>query len=76
MPERKISHRSLAIRIEALRRQHRELDNKVTSEEARSYSDPSTIKSLKRERLKLRDAIFGAQNLMSHNETPSEHSAI
>lgn len=65
MPERKISHRSLAMRIEALRRRHRELDAKVTQEQVRNWSDPSLMKRLKQERLHLRDAIRGAQALLT-----------
>lgn len=76
MPERKISHRSLAMRIEALRRRHRELDEKVTQEQHSNWSDPSTIKRLKQERLLLRDAIRGAQALMTRTGTPRRHSTV
>ncbi len=76
MPERKISHRSLAMRIEALRRRHRELDHKVTQEQVRNWSDPSLMKRLKQERLHLRDAIRGAQALLTRTTQRPANPAI
>ncbi len=76
MPERKISHRSLAMRIEALRRRHRELDEKVTREQHRGWSDPSMVKRLKQERLLLRDAIRGAQSLLSRTNPRRQQSVV
>lgn len=76
MPERKISHRSLAMRIEALRRRHRELDDKVSREQVRSWSDPSLMKRLKQERLHLRDAIRGAQALLTRAGSRPRQAAI
>ncbi len=76
MPERKISHRSLAMRIEALRRRHRELDDKVSREQVRNWCDPSLIKRLKQERLHLRDAIRGAQALLSRAGSRPRQTAI
>lgn len=76
MTERKISHRSLAMRIEALRQRHRELDAKVTSEETRRWSDPSLVKHLKRERLRLKDAIHAAQALLVRSKPRRPQAAI
>lgn len=76
MPERKISHRSLAMRIEALRRRHRELDDRVTQEQVRNWSDPSMMKRLKQERLHLRDAIRGAQALLARTAQRSASPAL
>lgn len=76
MPERKISHRSLAMRIEALRRRHRELDEKVTQEQHSNWSDPTAIKRLKQERLLLRDAIRGAQALLTRTGSQRTSNAV
>lgn len=76
MPERKISHRSLAMRIEALRRRHRELDTKVTHEQYSRWSDPTKVKRLKQERLHLRDAIRGAQSLLARTAPRQRQGAL
>ena len=76
MTERKISHRSLATRIEALRQRHRELDAQVTSEQTRRWSDPSLVKRLKRERLHLKDAIHAAQALLVRTRPRRPQTAL
>ena len=64
MPNRKLSPRVLSSRIDALRRRHRELDDKVTREQLRPAPDASRLLEVKRERLSLKDAIRAAQSLL------------
>ena len=64
MPNRKLSPRVLSSRIDALRRRHRELDDKVSLEQQRPVPDTGRLQTLKRERLSLKDAIRAAQSLL------------
>ena len=59
MPHRDVPPTTLIPRLKALLRRHRELDDRIDSEQARPWPDTPALKALKLERLRLRDAIRG-----------------
>ena len=72
MPNKKISIQSLKSRIETLSRRHRELDQRIEREQKNAWPDMIRIKTLKRERLGLRDAIRLTQSMiLRHDSTPA-----
>ena len=54
----------LASRLEAIRQKHRQLDDRVLSEQNRPRPDSSVLKLLKRERLRLKDEIECYEGLL------------
>lgn len=55
---------ALGARIEALRARHRALDAQVTGEQRRPMPDLARLKALKRDRLRLKDAIFACEGAL------------
>lgn len=47
----------LRIKLEALRRQHRDFDDAIRALEDRGTADPLTVKRLKKQKLHLKDQI-------------------
>ena len=47
--------------VEALRRRHKELDRRIAEEEQYPGSDDLRIREMKREKLRLREAIVAAE---------------
>jgi hypothetical protein len=47
----------LRLRLEVLRREHRDLDEAIRALEASARGDPLTLRRLKKQKLALRDAI-------------------
>ncbi len=65
MPNRDVSTGSLIARLKALVRRHRELDDRIDSEQTRRWPDTQGLKQLKLERLELRDAIRQVSSTLS-----------
>lgn len=47
----------LRVRLEVLRREHRDLDEAIAALQERGTSDPLTLKRLKKRKLRLKDQI-------------------
>lgn len=72
MPHRDVPPTTLIPRLRALLRRHRELDDRIDSEQTRPWPDAPRLKTLKRERLQLRDAIRSLRaTLMRTGHEPS-----
>ena len=65
MQPRTLSLASLQNRIDTLRRRHRDLDAKISTEQSRAAPDFMQIKQLKQEKLGLRDAIRMTQQMIA-----------
>jgi hypothetical protein len=74
MQRRNVSPVSLTTRIKSLRNRHREISVRIENEQTRPMPDSQRLSQLKRERLRLKDAIRGASSLMFHSSSPP-HSA-
>ena len=55
---------AVAVRIAAVRRRHRRLDDRVVAEHRRPQPDTSVLQMLKRERLRLKDELQHYEGLM------------
>jgi len=55
---------SIAARIEAIRRRHQMLDRSVEDEHLRPMPDTAVLRSLKRERLRLKDEMQSYEGLL------------
>jgi len=75
MPHQDVLPSKLIPRLRALLRRHRELDDRIDSEQARPWPDTPGLKALKLERLRLRDAIRSLRStLISAGHKPSSLS--
>lgn len=69
MTRRPLSPNSLRSRIDILRRRHREIDTRITSEHQRPLPDITRLKRLKKERLGLKDAISVTRMILSRQRS-------
>ncbi|MEM9012664.1 MAG: YdcH family protein [Pseudomonadota bacterium] len=54
----------LSVRIDAMRRRHREIDSSVAAEQRRPYPDTALLQALKRRRLRLKDALLRYEGVL------------
>lgn len=60
------SEEVLKVKLEVLRREHRDLDDAIAAlEEKGNLSDPFTVKRLKRQKLQLKDRITLIENRLT-----------
>ncbi|MEM9709658.1 MAG: DUF465 domain-containing protein [Pseudomonadota bacterium] len=55
----------LRVKLEALRREHRDLDEAISALEGKGTGDPFTLKRLKKQKLALRDRIQAIEDRLT-----------
>lgn len=55
----------LRVKLEALRREHRDLDEAISALEAKGTGDPLTIRRLKKQKLGLKDRIQALEDRLT-----------
>lgn len=66
MTHRKISAAALVTRIGELTRKHQAIDAQIEMEQMVSWPDTGRLRALKRQRLKLKDALHATRRRVGH----------
>lgn len=67
MKNRNTSPAALVARIKALRRRHKVISERISSEQTRPMPDSNVIKPLKKKRLLLKDAIASTGTMLTRS---------
>lgn len=74
MPNKKLSPDRLKARIQTLSRRHRDLDAQVEAEQTRPLPDMTKLRTLKQEKLGLKDAIRVTRLMLAR--ASAQHSRL
>jgi hypothetical protein len=59
------SQEIMRVKLEVLRREHRDLDDAIHALEERGTADPLTLRRLKKQKLQLKDRIARIQDILT-----------